>query len=65
MAKIVYNIIINTGDLNTGSNGYVTYHKVHSIPKFKEFASNRYPKWKFATVYNNATKEKMEIIKRD
>ena len=63
MAKQVYNVIINTGDTNTGANGYVTYHKVNSIPKFKLFASNKYPKWKFATVYDHASKGKLEIIK--
>jgi len=63
MAKQVYNVIINTGDINTGANGYVTYHKVNSILKFKLFASNRYPKWKFATVYDHSTKSKIEIIK--
>jgi len=62
MAK-EYNIIINTGSTSVGVNGYITYHKVSSIEKFKQFASNKYPNWKFATVYDKATRTKIEVIK--
>lgn len=63
MSKQVFNVIINTGDISTGANGYVTYHKVNSVSKFVLFASNRYPNWKFATIYDHATKGKIEVIK--
>jgi len=62
MAK-EYNIIINTGAENLGNKGYITYHKVSSIDKFKLFACTKYPEWKFATVYDKATREKLEVIK--
>lgn len=60
---IEYNVIVNVGDPRLGKDGYITYHKVSSLNKFKEFVSGKYPKWKFATVYNNKTKEKIEVIK--
>lgn len=63
MSKIIFNIIINTGDLSLGNKGYITYHKVNSIQLFKKFANEKYPNWKFANVYNHSTKEKIEIIK--
>lgn len=63
MAVPVYNVIVNVGDVNLGNKGYITYHKISSINKFKTFISTKYPLWKFGTVYNNSTKEKIEIIK--
>lgn len=63
MSKIVFNIIIFTGNITTGNKGYVTYHKVNSIQSFRKFANEKYPQWKFATIYNNSTKEKIEVIK--
>lgn len=64
MAKIVYNVIINTGSPDVGKNGYITYHKVNCINKFKLFATNKYPNWIFANVYNNLTREKIQTITR-
>lgn len=64
MSKIVYNIIIFTNDINIGNKGYITYHKVNSLSNFIEFANKTYPDWKFLTLYNHATKEKIEVIKR-
>lgn len=58
-----FNIIINTGSIEIGNKGYVTYHKVASIDKFKLFASRKYPQWKFATVYDKASRAKIEVIK--
>ena len=62
MAK-EYNIIINTGNEALGKKGFITYHKVSSIPKFKLFADRKYPAWIFATVYDKVTRIKLEIIK--
>lgn len=63
MTKLEYNIIINTGDKSLGKDGYITYHKVSSVEKFRKFAFNKYPNWKFATVYNKLTRVKLEVIK--
>lgn len=63
MAKQEYNIIINTGSEIVGNKGYVTYHKVSSIEKFKVFAAAKYPNWKFATIYDKITRAKIEVIK--
>ena len=63
MERITYNIILFTGDIRIGNNGFVTYHKVNSIDKFKVFADSKYCKWVFMTVYNHATKEKIEVIR--
>jgi hypothetical protein len=62
MAK-EYNIIINTGSEDLGNKGYITYHKVSSIDKFMLFARTKYPRWKFATVYDKETRTKIEVIK--
>lgn len=62
MTKQEYNIIINTGNKILGNQGYITYHKVSSIDKFKLFAGKKYPDWKFATVYDKATRAKIEVI---
>lgn len=61
MVKI-YNIIINTGNEKIGNKGYITYHKVSFIDKFKKFADTKYPHWKFATVYDKETRAKLEVI---
>lgn len=63
VSKIIYNIIIFTDNLKLGNKGYITYHKVNSLDKFIIFANQTYPDWKFATIYNNATREKIEVIK--
>ena len=64
MAKLIYNIIVFTGDTSVGMGGYVTYHKVNSLEAFKTFITNKYPRWKFLTIYNNRTKEKIGVEKR-
>lgn len=58
-----YNIIINTGEPDKWAKGFITYHKVNSIPKFKVFANKQFPNWKFATVYDKITRNKIEVIK--
>ena len=63
MGKVVFNIIINTGDEAIGNKGYITYRKVNSVQKFKLFAAQKYPAWKFATVFDKATRCKIEVIK--
>ena len=63
MAQLVYNVIINTGDVKQGMEGFITYHKVNSLAKFKQFASKRFPSWAFGTVFNNKTKQKLFLIK--
>ncbi len=63
MAKKEFNIIINTGSEILGNKGFVTYHKVSSIEKFKLFAAAKYPEWKFATIYDKNTRAKLEVIK--
>jgi hypothetical protein len=58
-----YNIIINTGIESEGNQGFITYRKVNSIDKFILFANSKYPYWKFATVYDKATRNKVKVIK--
>ena len=58
-----YNIIINTGEPDKWAKGFITYHKVNSIPKFKAFAIKQFPNWKFATVYDKISRNKIEVIK--
>lgn len=64
MNKIIYNVIIFTNDLTKGNKGYITYHKVNCLNKFRKFADKEHPYWVFANVFNNSTKEKIETIKR-
>ena len=63
MANLVYNAIVFTDNLSIGNRGYITYHKINSLEKFQKFLNQKYPLWKFATLYNNATKEKIGLIK--
>jgi hypothetical protein len=60
---VEYNIIIFTGNIEVGNKGFITYHKVSSIPKFIEFAAKTYPDWKFANVYDKKTRAKVDTIK--
>ena len=64
MSKRVYNCIIFAPNEQKSNGGFTTYRKVNSIEKFKQFADKSYPNWKWITVYDNSTKEKLEIIKR-
>lgn len=60
----MYNAIVNVGDVSIGNNGYIKYRKISHLERFKVFLGSKYPRWKFATIYDHATKEKIEVIKR-
>jgi hypothetical protein len=62
MAKQIFNIIVFTGNKLIGNDGFVKYRKVNDINKFVSFISNKYPLWKFATIYDNVTKDKIKVI---
>jgi hypothetical protein len=59
-----YNAIVFTGDLNLGNEGFIKYRKIHSLNKFEKFITDKYPYWRFYTIYDNQTKEKINVIKR-
>jgi hypothetical protein len=59
----VLNAVVFVGDINTGNKGYITYHKISSLERFKIFLGDKYPQWKFATIYDHLTKSKIEVIK--
>jgi len=61
----VYNVIVNVGDATIGNNGYVKYHKISSLERFKSYISVKYPSWVFATVYDKETREKLDVLKRN
>lgn len=61
--KKVFNAIVNVGVAELGNKGYITYHKINSLAKFKLFLGDKYPQWKFATIYDHLTKSKIEVIK--
>lgn len=63
MAKVIYNVIVFTDDVKIGQKGYITYHKINDLNKFRVFITDKYPQWKFATVYDNKTKAKLDLIK--
>jgi hypothetical protein len=60
----VYNVIVNVGDVSIGNSGYITYHKISSLERFKSFLNVKHPKWVFATVYDKETRQKIDILKR-
>jgi hypothetical protein len=59
----VFNAIVNVGVAELGNKGYITYHKISSLERFKLFLGDKYPQWKFATIYDHLTKSKIEVIK--
>jgi hypothetical protein len=63
MAK-VYNAIVNVGDDSIGNKGFITYHKISFLTKFKSFIDTKYPKWRFVTIYDKETREKLDVWKR-
>jgi len=63
MAK-EYNAIVMVGDTSLGKNGFIKYRKISFLTKFKVFIDDKYPKWRFATIYDNETKQKIELWKR-
>jgi len=64
MSAKMYNAVVNIGDISKGNQGYITYHKISSLEKFKLFLNGKYSEWIFMTVYDQKTKEKIEVIKR-
>ena len=63
MAKQVYNVIIQTGDCKNYNKGFISYHKVNSMDKFKVFADSKFPDWRFITVYDHKTRAKLYTAK--
>jgi hypothetical protein len=64
MSKTIYNVIVFTGCLDLGNEGYVSYRKINNLKRFFVFVNEQYPDWKFANVYDNATRKKLECVKR-
>jgi hypothetical protein len=64
MSAKMYTAVVNVGDTSIGNNGYMKYHKISHLGRFKLFLGGKFPKWKFATIYDRETKEKIEVIKR-
>ena len=62
--KTVFNCILQTGDGTKGNKGFITYHKVANIDKFKVFIKEKFPNWTFFHVYNHATRKHIETIKK-
>ena len=60
----MYNAVVNVGDTSKGNNGYITYHKISSLERFKLFLGSDHPKWIFMRLYDHKTKEEIEVIKR-
>ncbi len=59
-----FNVIVFTGDVNTGNNGFVKYRKQTSLKRFQGYVDTKYPSWKFMTIYDRITNEK-EVIKNN
>ena len=60
---MVYNIIINTGVVTEGYMGFITYRKINSIERFRKYVNRRHPNWRFATLYDKVTRDKIKVIK--
>lgn len=54
--------IVNTGNTGIGDKGYIKFHNVNGIEKFVDFITRDYPLWKWATVYDKKTREKLGRI---
>jgi hypothetical protein len=46
-----------------GMKGFITYHKVSNLAKFRAFVSAKYPEWIFYTIYDKATRQKVAVEK--
>lgn len=64
MSAKMYNAIVNVGDTSQGSKGYIKYRKISSMERFKVFLDSKYPQWRFATIYDYSTREKIKVISR-
>jgi hypothetical protein len=60
----MYNAVVNVGDISKGNKGYITYHKINSLEKFKLFLGGNHPQWIFMRVYDHKTKEEIGLIKK-
>ena len=58
-----FNAIVYTGKQEIGNKGFITYHKQTSLDRLKTFVNDKYPHWRFITVYDRKTNEK-EVITR-
>jgi hypothetical protein len=63
MDRQTFNVIINTGDEHAGMNGYITWHKVSNLDKCRAAITRKYPGWRFATVFDHRSREKLKVIK--
>ena len=63
MSKI-YNIIVCVPKSPTVPNGFVKYRQVNNLDRFKKFLVERYADWRFYTLYDSKTREKIEVVKR-
>jgi hypothetical protein len=59
-----FNVIVFTGDVNTGNKGFIKYRKQTSLRRFQSYVDTKYPLWKFMTLYDRKTNEK-ELIKNN
>jgi len=62
MANKMFNAIVNVGVAELGNNGYVKYRKISHLERFKSFLGDKYPLWKFATIYDHETRDKIKVI---
>jgi hypothetical protein len=60
------NITIQTGNGRIGHKGRVTWTNVDYSDKegFQKCVSNEYPEWKYFTVYDKASRKKLEVVQR-
>jgi len=58
-----FNAILFTGDVSKGDKGYITYMKQTSIKRLELYFNDKYPNWKYYTMYDRITNEKT-VIKR-
>ena len=58
-----FNAIVFTGNTELGNKGFITYRKQTSIKRFETFVNDKFPKWKWITIYDRKTNEKT-IIKK-
>lgn len=63
MAKL-YTAIVMVGDTSIGDKGFIKYRKISFLTKFRTFIDTQHPKWRFATIYDKETRQKLEEWKR-
>lgn len=70
MRADLYNVIIQTGNLKKGKEGFLTWHNVNHKKVQNDYLIKRdikscYPDWRFATIYNAKTGLKELMIQPD